>query len=169
MTSSELAAQQAVLCKRDMGFSMRMKAFPICGSRVKFFASFPVICYTSPSLERAARLRVGFCACVTQTGEDRDVENRLVQLLDFDKFELIKELLKNRLKIVWCTRLQRAQAEDERARIEVRGLCCPVTSACSWWSLVPIPCSITSRPSCKTLCLLHVAGIVLCTPMSAAT
>ena len=66
------------------------------------------------------------CACSAQTGEDRDVENKLVQLLDFDKFELIKELLKNRLKIVWCTRLQRAQAEDERTRIEVWGRlpCC---------------------------------------------
>ena len=30
-------------------------------------------------------------------------------LLDFDKFELIKLLLKNRIKIVWCTRLARAQ------------------------------------------------------------
>lgn len=51
--------------------------------------------------------------------DDRDVETQLVQQLDFDKFDLIKELLKNRLKIVWCTRLQRAQAEDEKARIEV--------------------------------------------------
>ena len=41
-------------------------------------------------------------------------------LLDFDKFDLIKELLRNRLKIVWCTRRERAQSEDERARIEVR-------------------------------------------------
>jgi len=54
-----------------------------------------------------------------QKGDDRDVENQLVQLLDFDKFELIKELLKNRLKILWCTRLQRAQGDEERTRIEV--------------------------------------------------
>ena len=55
-----------------------------------------------------------------QKGEDRECENTLVQLLDFDKFELIKELLRNRAKIVWCTRLQRAQGDDERARIEAR-------------------------------------------------
>jgi pre-mRNA-splicing helicase BRR2 len=60
---------------------------------------------------------------VWQGDGDRDVETQLVQQLDFDKFDLIKELLKNRLKIVWCTRLQRAQAEDEKARIEV--LLCP--------------------------------------------
>ena len=59
-----------------------------------------------------------------QGDDDRDVETQLVQQLDFDKFDLIKELLKNRLKIVWCTRLQRAQAEDEKARIEV-SLCPP--------------------------------------------
>lgn len=38
--------------------------------------------------------------------------------LDFDKFELIKQLLRNRLKIVWCTRLERAENEEERSRIE---------------------------------------------------
>lgn len=61
-----------------------------------------------------------------QSGDDRDVETQLVQLLDFDKFELIKELLKNRLKIVWCTRLQRAQGEDDKARIEVLSLSHPL-------------------------------------------
>lgn len=52
--------------------------------------------------------------------DEAEVENALVALLDFDKFDLIKELLRNRLKIVWCTRRERAQSEDERARIEVR-------------------------------------------------
>ena len=47
------------------------------------------------------------------------MENALVALLDFDKFDLIKDLLRNRLKIVWCTRRERAQSEDERTRIEV--------------------------------------------------
>lgn len=65
-----------------------------------------------------------------QSGDDRDVETQLVQQLDFDKFDLIKELLKNRLKIVWCTRLQRAQAEDEKKRIEVI-LQSPATTGCA--------------------------------------
>lgn len=51
-------------------------------------------------------------------GDDRDVENRLVMLLDYDKFELIKLLLRNRLKIVWCTRLARAEDQDQRKKIE---------------------------------------------------
>ncbi|KAL5724254.1 RNA helicase [Ranunculus cassubicifolius] len=50
--------------------------------------------------------------------DDRDVERRLVMLLDFDKFSLIKNLVHNRLKIVWCTRLARAQDDDERKKIE---------------------------------------------------
>jgi pre-mRNA-splicing helicase BRR2 len=41
--------------------------------------------------------------------DERDVENKLVLLLDYDKFDLIKTLLRNRLKIVWCTRLARAE------------------------------------------------------------
>jgi len=37
------------------------------------------------------------------------VENDLVLALGFEQFELIKELLRNRLRIVWCTRLSRTQ------------------------------------------------------------
>jgi pre-mRNA-splicing helicase BRR2 len=52
------------------------------------------------------------------SADDRDVENRLVMLLDYDKFDLIKLLLRNRLKIVWCTRLARAKDQEHRAKIE---------------------------------------------------
>ncbi|PKA59387.1 DEAD-box ATP-dependent RNA helicase ISE2, chloroplastic [Apostasia shenzhenica] len=51
-------------------------------------------------------------------GDDRDVENRLVTLLEYDKFDLIKLLLRNRLKIVWCTRLARAEDQEQRRNIE---------------------------------------------------
>jgi pre-mRNA-splicing helicase BRR2 len=51
-------------------------------------------------------------------GDDRDVENRLVMLLDYDKFDLIKLLLRNRLKVVWCTRLARAEDDDAKKKIE---------------------------------------------------
>lgn len=51
-------------------------------------------------------------------GDDRDVENRLVMKLDYDKFDLIKLLLRNRLKIVWCTRLARAEDQEQRKKIE---------------------------------------------------
>ncbi|KAI3923489.1 hypothetical protein MKW92_028346 [Papaver armeniacum] len=51
-------------------------------------------------------------------GDDRDVENKLVVLLDFKKFELIKFLLQNKLKIVWCTRLARAVDQEDREKIQ---------------------------------------------------
>ena len=46
--------------------------------------------------------------------EERNCENRLVILLDYDKFELIRLLLKHRFKIACCTRLAQAQSEGER-------------------------------------------------------
>ncbi|XP_010459790.1 PREDICTED: DExH-box ATP-dependent RNA helicase DExH12 [Camelina sativa] len=57
-------------------------------------------------------------------GDDRDVENKLLVHLQFDKFSLVKFLLRNRLKVVWCTRLARAEDQEERNRIEeeMRGL-----------------------------------------------
>ncbi|KAE8223116.1 hypothetical protein CF319_g3803 [Tilletia indica] len=48
----------------------------------------------------------------------RDVENALMELTDYDKFEAVQTLTKNRDLIVWCTRLGRADAE-ERVNIEV--------------------------------------------------
>ena len=38
--------------------------------------------------------------------------------LQFDKFSLIKYLLRNRLKIVWCTCLARAEDQEQRKQIE---------------------------------------------------
>ncbi|XP_028784629.1 DExH-box ATP-dependent RNA helicase DExH12 [Neltuma alba] len=51
-------------------------------------------------------------------GDDREVETKLLVHLQFDKFSLVKFLLRNRLKIVWCTRLARAEDQDERKKIE---------------------------------------------------
>ncbi|XP_028119477.1 DExH-box ATP-dependent RNA helicase DExH12-like isoform X1 [Camellia sinensis] len=51
-------------------------------------------------------------------GDDREVETKLLVHLQFDKFSLIKHLLRNRLKIVWCTRLARAEDEEKRKQIE---------------------------------------------------
>ncbi|RID74276.1 hypothetical protein BRARA_B01383 [Brassica rapa] len=57
-------------------------------------------------------------------GDDRDVETKLLMHLQFEKFSLVKFLLRNRFKIVWCTRLGRAEDQEERNRIEeeMRGL-----------------------------------------------
>jgi pre-mRNA-splicing helicase BRR2 len=49
----------------------------------------------------------------------RDCENALVQLLNYDKFELIKVLTKSKDTIYWCTLLARAgDHASERAEIE---------------------------------------------------
>lgn len=50
--------------------------------------------------------------------DDRDVENQLVMLLDYDKFQLIKQLVRNRQKVVWCTRLARAEDQEQRKQME---------------------------------------------------
>ncbi|KAL0699137.1 hypothetical protein Bca4012_055259 [Brassica carinata] len=57
-------------------------------------------------------------------GDDKDVENKLLRHLKYEKFSLVKFLLRNRFKVVWCTRLARAKDQEERNRIEeeMRGL-----------------------------------------------
>lgn len=53
-----------------------------------------------------------------QIYDERICENKLVSLLDFDKFEFIKLLMKNRSKIYYCTRLTQAQNGKERSAVE---------------------------------------------------
>lgn len=58
------------------------------------------------------------------TGDDgeeiplREIENDLMELLDYEHNELVGKLIKNKDKIVWVTRWRRA-AEDESARLAV--------------------------------------------------
>jgi hypothetical protein len=40
-------------------------------------------------------------------------ETHVVQLVGLDHFELAKELLKNRLKIVWIIKLRQAETEEQ--------------------------------------------------------
>ncbi len=55
-------------------------------------------------------------------------------LLEFDRFELIKLLLRNRLVVIWATKLSRAETDEERAAVEQQvggrcstgALCCAV-------------------------------------------
>ncbi|SPO28683.1 probable ATP dependent RNA helicase [Ustilago trichophora] len=48
----------------------------------------------------------------------RDCENSLMELFDYDKFELVQILTKNRDPVVWCTRLARAD-DDEKVNVQV--------------------------------------------------
>jgi pre-mRNA-splicing helicase BRR2 len=54
-----------------------------------------------------------------QITDGRDCENQLVVLLDYDKFDFIKLLLRNRWKIFYCTKLKQAQTDTERTEIEL--------------------------------------------------
>ena len=55
---------------------------------------------------------------VLQMADIREIENKLVTLMDFERFELVKELTLHKDRIVWCMRLARASSEAERREIE---------------------------------------------------
>ncbi|KAL6768281.1 hypothetical protein ACKKBF_B38500 [Auxenochlorella protothecoides x Auxenochlorella symbiontica] len=74
-----------------------------------------------PALEPAAAQRTADELLEALAAPDaREAENRAVALLGFDAFGLIKELLRSRAAVVWCTRLARAQDDAERAALEAR-------------------------------------------------
>jgi len=55
---------------------------------------------------------------ILEMDDERAVENRLVELLQFEKFDFIRMLLRNRLKIVLCTKIAHAEDESQRQKIE---------------------------------------------------
>ena len=55
---------------------------------------------------------------VLQLADVREMENKLVMLMDFERFELVKELTNHKDRIVWCMRLARSANEAERRQIE---------------------------------------------------
>ncbi|CAH2100634.1 unnamed protein product [Euphydryas editha] len=54
---------------------------------------------------------------LAEAADDRDLENRLVLLLGYDCFDLVKILNKYRYTILYCTKLASSQSESERAAI----------------------------------------------------
>uniref|UniRef100_H3G6V1 Uncharacterized protein n=1 Tax=Phytophthora ramorum TaxID=164328 RepID=H3G6V1_PHYRM len=69
--------------------------------------------------ESSAKLAEEVLSILKEAGSDLSAcENRLVLLLDYDKFDFIKLLLENRAKVLYCTRLKQAQDEEERRSIE---------------------------------------------------
>jgi hypothetical protein len=56
---------------------------------------------------------------------DRECENALVALMEYKAFEVVSKCIQNRRKVVFCTRLARASA-DERGAIEKEMLSDPV-------------------------------------------
>jgi pre-mRNA-splicing helicase BRR2 len=48
----------------------------------------------------------------------REIENDLMELFDYDHHEIVQKLIKNREKVVWLTRLARAETAPEKEAIE---------------------------------------------------
>ena len=56
---------------------------------------------------------------ILSSGQTNDIiENKLVTLLGFERFNLIKLLLHNRIKLVYCIKLARTADDNERQQIE---------------------------------------------------
>lgn len=55
---------------------------------------------------------------LSSSSNPRDCENELMELFDYDKFDLVKLLTRNRDVIVWCTKLARAASPDEAASVK---------------------------------------------------
>ena len=48
----------------------------------------------------------------------RDIENDLMELFDYEHHEIVQKLIENREKVVWLTRLAKAENQEERETIE---------------------------------------------------
>ncbi|KAK5654988.1 hypothetical protein OQA88_6747 [Cercophora sp. LCS_1] len=48
----------------------------------------------------------------------RDIENDLMELFDYEHHELVQKLIENREKVVWLTRLARAESQQDKDTIE---------------------------------------------------
>lgn len=55
---------------------------------------------------------------ILQDQDELECESKLIVLLDVDKFDFIKLLLRNRAKIFYCTKLRQAQSETDKKKIE---------------------------------------------------
>ncbi|GAA5834693.1 hypothetical protein JCM9279_007084 [Rhodotorula babjevae] len=66
----------------------------------------------------AAQKTEAAMALLSSEGSARDVENALMDLTEYDKFELVSALVTNRDRVVWCTKLARS-SDDERLDVEV--------------------------------------------------
>lgn len=71
-----------------------------------------------PDPHETAEKTASAMALLSADSSLRDCENSLMELFDYENFELVKILLKNRDKIVWCTKLARSD-DNQRMDVEV--------------------------------------------------
>ncbi|KAH7326555.1 putative ATP dependent RNA helicase [Stachybotrys elegans] len=48
----------------------------------------------------------------------REIENDLMELFDFEHHELVQQLIENRHKVFWLTKLARAETDEQKASVE---------------------------------------------------
>ncbi|KAM0788324.1 hypothetical protein ACM66B_001467 [Microbotryomycetes sp. NB124-2] len=77
-----------------------------------------LIAQSYPDPLEAAEKTTEAMTILSSEANTRDVENSLMDLTEYDKFELVSTLVNNREKIVWCTKLARSD-ENERVDVEV--------------------------------------------------
>ncbi|GAA5923960.1 hypothetical protein JCM1841_000119 [Sporobolomyces salmonicolor] len=77
-----------------------------------------LVAQSYPDPLEAAEKTTAAMALLASDSNKRDVENALMDLTDYDKFELVSVLVNNRERIVWCTKLARS-SEDEKMDVEV--------------------------------------------------
>jgi pre-mRNA-splicing helicase BRR2 len=68
--------------------------------------------------QQSQKLAEDILEILAEGGDQREVESKLIYHLEYQQFALVKFLLQNRLKIVWCTRLARAENDFEKKKIE---------------------------------------------------
>jgi pre-mRNA-splicing helicase BRR2 len=66
----------------------------------------------------AQRLSLQVLEVLEKSSDGRELENKLLELLRYDKFELVKLFARNQATIFWCSKLARAQNEKEKAAVE---------------------------------------------------
>ncbi|KAF3629040.1 hypothetical protein FXO38_27907 [Capsicum annuum] len=69
-------------------------------------------------LRQSQKLAEDVFKILAQGGDDREVETNLLVHLQYEEFNLIQYLMRNRLKVVWCTLLARAEDQEKRIKIE---------------------------------------------------
>lgn len=70
-----------------------------------------------PEPVECQRIAEAVLTILSSNDDERACENRLVSLLEFDKFDLLAIFLENRLAIVWGTRFARSETADDTAKL----------------------------------------------------
>lgn len=71
--------------------------------------------------EKSKAMAEGVLEKLGSDADQRTVENELVLSLGFEQFELIKEIINNRVRIVWCTKLGRCVCCERRRSCSLIG------------------------------------------------